>query len=627
MSNPPAPTPPQTRQKTSTTITKKPQKDPTNTEDATTGIHTKQQAINFLTSKEYLIPGNPLSLHTLAQILSQIGSTANKMPKALTDSIFAVAILMTDLATQHMANEIVSMIKTQLQEHLDTFASNVDTMRDAVEHVTGAAKEITGKLNDFNDGFQESADHLAQATQELAEKTTENTKSTATGLGLTHHLKTYASAIQQQQIPPTHESVIARGEQSAKQIMIRKNPDTTDNVLGSLTEKELVTKANTTLDLMGAEACDMPPGTAFVGARKLRNGDILYQLNTNDAKTWLTQTDTQKAFIANYGGTSNIQSKLYYVIAEFVPTTFIEDSTFTHLKIEEHSNICVDTIASSKYIKPAHLRNKNQKVAHVIFGFNDRNAANAAIQTGLFIEGKHTNVRKKLIEPRRCLKCQKFGHFVPDCKANVDTCARCNSGHRTSACDITDTSHFCCTNCTGSNAKGHGAADRNCPAFKTEQEKLHNRIPDNKYKFFPTSAPRTWKLLNEPDFPTEPQQQQRQQPTYARQHSNNSTNQQNPSDTWQTVQRGRPFTPLTHEDRHYVPQPRTYTRTTDSGWPSKPAQTTLDGYISNTQANSQPRRAASNAPPNQTTAQVRAQPPNPANAASSRESSTALEYV
>jgi hypothetical protein len=223
------------------------------------------------------------------------------------------------------------------------------------------------------------------------------------------------------------------------------------------------------------------------GAKTLRNGNVIYQLNTSDAGHWINQTEVQKAFMESYGGTSKIQSSLYYVIAEFVPTTFIEDSTFTHAKIEENSGLCYDTIAYSKYIKPVHLRAKNQKVAHVVFGFNNRNTANAAIQSGIIVEGKQINVRKKLTDPRRCLKCQKFGHFVPDCKATTDKCARCDGQHRTSTCSVTDTNLFCCSNCIGNSAKGHGAADRNCPAFKSEVEKLHNRVPDNKYKYFPTS--------------------------------------------------------------------------------------------------------------------------------------------
>ena len=109
-------------------------------------------------AKDYLNSGNPINLQTIAHVLSQLGSAANKMPKALTDGIFAVVVLINDYAGQHLVNEIVETVKVQLQEHLDSFTANVETMQDAVEHVTGAAKDITRKMSDFSDGLQESTE-------------------------------------------------------------------------------------------------------------------------------------------------------------------------------------------------------------------------------------------------------------------------------------------------------------------------------------------------------------------------------------------------------------------------------------------------------------------------------------
>jgi hypothetical protein len=298
---------------------------------------------------------------------------------------------------QQVVNDIVIAVTAHLQEHMDMFSSNVDTMRDTVEHVSAAAKDITGKLNEFNDGFQESAEHLAQATQELTEKMAN--PGTQTSNGIDHYLKTYAN-VTKQQVPPVHEAIIAKGEQTAKQILIQRDLKSADNTLGDLTEKELVTKTNTTLELMDTDSLEMPPGVAFVGAKKLRNGNVLYQLNTNDAGNWIKMEDVQKAFMDNYGGTASMQNKLHYVIAEFVPVTFIENSSFMLTKIEEESGISTNTIAFSKYIKPIHLHSKTQKVAHVTFGFNDRHAANEAIQSGLFVEGRHVDIHKKLTEPR-----------------------------------------------------------------------------------------------------------------------------------------------------------------------------------------------------------------------------------
>jgi hypothetical protein len=620
-----APIPPQTRYKAAIAApsSKKPQKDPTNNESTNNDALTKAQAISLLTAKEYLTPGNPITLQVLAHVISQLGSAASKMPKAFTDAVTAVVVLVNDYATQQVTNDIVAAVTTHLQEHLDTFSSNVETMRDAVEHVTIAAKDITGKLNEFNDGFHESAEQLAQATQELTDRTSEKAappnSQTNDELGIAHYLKSYAN-ITKQQVPPAHAAIIAKGEQSAKQILVQKDPKSTDNALSDLTEKELVAKANTTLELMDTEALEMPPGVAFVGAKKLRNGNVLYQLNTHDAGNWIKSEDVQKVFMESYGGTASMQNKIHYVIAEFVPITFIEDSSFIHSKIEEESAIPADSLVFSKYIKPAHLRSNNQKVAHVTLGFNSKHSANEAIQAGLFIEGKHVDVRKKLTEPRRCLKCQKFGHFVLDCKATEDTCARCNGKHRTSTCKETNTANFACSNCIGTNAKGHGAADRRCPAFKTELDKLHNRVPDNKYKYFPTSAPRTWSLLNETDNPMEQDQDQRKHSNPAQHNHHHPRSQHNDTNEWQSTRRGRqPVDKLTYQDRHYTPQPRDDTYFPEDDHPPRPRQPTLDDYVNKAPSKTQPRQRSNTRPP--ATSRNKSSPP------SSRHSSEPRDHV
>ena len=412
--------------------------------------------------------------------------------------------------------------------------------------------------------------------------------------------------------------------------MIQKDPNATDNALESLTEKDLVAKANTTLDLMGMAAANKPPCMVFVGAKKLKNGNVLYQLNSMDAGYWIQQQEVQKAFMANYRGTSNIQNKLHYVIAEFVPTTFDAGSSYAHAKVEEDSGISSNRIAFSKYIKPPHLRNENQKVAHVIFGFNDRNAANNAIQAGLFIEGKLSHVRKKLAEPRRCLKCQKYGHYVPDCKAGVDTCAHCGEQHRTSTCTVKDTAAFCCANCTGTEAKGHGAADRNCAKFKAECEKLQTRVPENKYKYFPTFIPSTWKLLNEPEHHAENQPQQWQQDVAWNRNRDNQENPQQFMENWQTVRRGRQQ--HRQQSKYQNDQQTANTRTVDNGWPVRPAQTTLDGYINHMATNEQQATHGNRRPTQQNTPWGDRDPneqgpgPGPEKTLQNREH-TPLEYV
>jgi hypothetical protein len=196
--------------------------------------------------------------------------------------------------------------------------------------------------------------------------------------------------------------------------------------------------------------------------------------------------------------------------------------------LEEDKMLPEQSIAFSKYIKPLQLRTENQKVAHITIGFNQRENANFTIRNGMFIEGKHVNVQKMLTEPRRCLKCQKYGHYATACKNNEDTCTRCTGHHRTATCTIMDTTKFTCTNCTGETAKGHGTADRQCLKFKIENEKNQNRTPENKYKYYPTSSPDSWRLLNEPatyreQQPQGPHRNMNQSMQYTTHDTNNSS--------------------------------------------------------------------------------------------------------
>jgi hypothetical protein len=144
------------------------------------------------------------------------------------------------------------------------------------------------KMDEVKDGMQETMEQLTQAALEIVDKTTENPNFTMTCSEPTSQPRTYATATASQQDPhPDHAEVITRGYITDKQILIQKDKNATENMLDSRTEKDLVVKANTALDLMGISGMDKPQQTAFIGAKKLRNSNVLYQLNTEEAAAWL----------------------------------------------------------------------------------------------------------------------------------------------------------------------------------------------------------------------------------------------------------------------------------------------------------------------------------------------------
>ena len=128
MSPPPEVAAPITRQKANTTTAKKTQKELEDAEGQNTDVRSKQQAVDFLTAKQYLIPSNPIDLQALAYVLLQLGCATTRVPKQVTDGIRAVAFLLANASAQQITDEITSMVKNQLQEHIEVFSSNTEDM-------------------------------------------------------------------------------------------------------------------------------------------------------------------------------------------------------------------------------------------------------------------------------------------------------------------------------------------------------------------------------------------------------------------------------------------------------------------------------------------------------------------
>jgi hypothetical protein len=61
----------------------KTQKELKNAEGMATDVRTKEQAVNFLTSKDYLIHGNPVDLPTLSYVLLQLASAGVERAESL----------------------------------------------------------------------------------------------------------------------------------------------------------------------------------------------------------------------------------------------------------------------------------------------------------------------------------------------------------------------------------------------------------------------------------------------------------------------------------------------------------------------------------------------------------------
>ena len=229
----------------------------------------------------------------------------------------------------------------------------------------------------------------------------------------------------------------------------------------------------------------------FLGARKAQSGVVVYTLDSAASAGYLRRADVMRKFVEHFGGTVDMRARAYQVVVEHVPVTFDTNAQETWKKVERASELPLAAIYEARWIKPTHLRSQGQKVAFLIMGFANREAAKHALDFGVVIEGKHCRTRKLLQEPKRCVKCQSYGHFARECKARTDTCARCAREHRTmdAACKAGGEHPLRCANCK---KEGHGAADRVCEVYQAKLKAIRARDPDSRYRLFPTNDPKTW---------------------------------------------------------------------------------------------------------------------------------------
>ena len=323
-------------------------------------INSKEQATKYLATSGAFTSDTPADSNNITHFLLQLSTTGN-IPVAIKNGIRASAYLIENTSNTNTVNSITNLIKQQLDDVTKQITTKTNMLHNLVQDITTTAITI-------KDNALKTATNLNQPTP-----------------------ATYA-AILQTVTNPEHADVIARGLNTDKQLLIVVEKILPNTPLTDLTKKDLVTKANMALELMDNPSTNKPMLFSFITAKKLCNGNILFQLNSIQATMWLQNPDIQKEFLLTYSSNANICNKLYHVIAEFVPISFDVGTDHSHKLLEVSNSLTSGSITWSKYVKPPHLRSANQRTAHVIIGFSSKEDANKTIRHGLYIEGKHAAI-------------------------------------------------------------------------------------------------------------------------------------------------------------------------------------------------------------------------------------------
>jgi hypothetical protein len=460
-----------------------------------TDIHNLEQARALLEKEVYLVHGEQATPATLVTVIMQAAAGMAKMPRSAINIMRAVAFILNSITNDSIIASITSVVASRLDDHFAQLKVIETNLLEQEDQLRAAATSATNTIEEFRadmDGITEQLEDASKAVNTVAE-----TVQAGQSVMRASPPASYAAAVRAiVPIPLEHAASIIKGDIFDRQIIVAQDPSAQGDVLAMLTEKELVEKAKITLDLMGMAAADRPDDLAFVGARRTQAGSILYQLNSAEAAKYMRNADVMREFLNHFGVMSVMRARTFQVIVEYVLVTFAPTELFALGNVEEASSLPAGSILEARWLKPAHLRSEAQRYAFLIVGFGSREAANHAIEYGVFVEGKKCKTWKMLPEPQQCMKCQRFGHRAIDCKAIHDMCVRCGDMHRMAdpQCKIDDRDNFKCSNCLES---GHGAVDRRCKIFVEKLRQMKERVPETKYKLFPTNEPPMWMRADE----------------------------------------------------------------------------------------------------------------------------------
>jgi hypothetical protein len=205
------------------------------------------------------------------------------------------------------------------------------------QHVEKSLEPILGKI--------ETAIEDAKAATEISKEMAEGAGNLVELLGGTNRQNeqrgdsglgsvSYAAALKGN-VPFSHPNNLAKARARAKQILIDTDPQGEQDTLGELTEQELVAKANEAISNL-EEDHDLA-SIEFIGAKKLANGGIVFDLDTEQAAKWIQAN--KNAFTSKFSGTATIKERALTVIVEYVPLSHSPEALAEMRRIERDSKL------------------------------------------------------------------------------------------------------------------------------------------------------------------------------------------------------------------------------------------------------------------------------------------------
>ena len=367
-----------------------------------------------------------------------------------------------------------SQIKTDIADACNAIESKLDEHAIGINALSVQTMEIAQTMGEFQDTAKELTGKLGEVSNKtsLIAETATNYRDAVVN-GTTHSNRTN-----------TDPKLLSDLERKAKQLLLDFD-DPKDNIGQTKSNAELKDKANEVLDAL--EGTERPDTVKVENITKVRNGALLFQMNSKEAANWLKEPDNQNAFTKQFADGSNFRSRQFNVMAPRIPIIFNPGDRKQLREVEGTNGYRKYTILKARWIKPEARRRPEQTHAFAIFTLTSAEDANRIIRDGINICGHRIRPEKLKQEPIQCMKCRGWGHMANNCQAATDTCGTCGKGHRTNICGSKEMLY-----CVSCKANTHPSWDRNCPEFVRRRAHFDERYPENALQYFPTDQDWTY---------------------------------------------------------------------------------------------------------------------------------------
>jgi len=456
----------------------------TMTSESRKELKNAQEARDWLEARNLAIEDEVFTTGSLACALLQLaeGNAGDSM-ETLISGIRAVALCLDALEMECLAETVASAITNAI-------TPVIADVQEIIGNITqGAAEEISRVVEEKVVG---GAKEMLKGEIMLMREAPRPMSNWQT------NRPSYASMVAEATTTQTergHQATMTKGALQMRQILL-DGIEGVRTAMDGLSERELVEKANLALDGMGIMASDKPAGTKFIAVKNLRNGGVVFEMDSEMVANWLKKRDVRGVFAGSFGGSAQIKDRNFQVVVQYVPTELRDRNREIMEAAEDSVGSGQGTVAGVKWMKnPQHWK-EGQRYAHLILMTTNKMVANVMIREGVVINGQRLWVKKLEADPRRCFKCQFLGrsHTAENCKDSLELCGTCaSSTHITGKCPNRDPAKFVCVNCRHEKWNhNHASWDRMCPVFLRHKENLMEWQPDAGYRYYQGEEEWTW---------------------------------------------------------------------------------------------------------------------------------------